>query len=454
MRDRLTEALNKSTADYAEIRCETEDATAVAYRSKEVEAATSGKYAGGIVRACVKGGWGVAVFDGLDDLDRQVEQACRCAELVGREKTELAAVEPVVAERPAELAHDFRGIGFDEKLKLVATYNDIVLGAHPSIESSMVRYSETFRSVHLATSRGTYFMEDRPQVTLVFIAVARDGALVQRAHDSVASATTYDAVTGQESLVEETAKRAADLLKAPSCEGGIYTVIVDPRLGGVFAHEAFGHLSEADFLYENPKMRELMALDRRMGVEQLSIVDDGAAAGLLGTHSFDDEGTPTGKTYLIKDGVLTGHLHCLETAAKMGARPTGNARAIGRRYRPIVRMTNTYIEPGRESFEDLLAGVDKGIYACQAFGGQTMMEMFTFSAGYGYRIENGRVGELIRDVVLTGNVFQTLNNIDGFGDDLTIPNRGGGCGKGGQSPLPVTCGSPHLRIREVVVGGQ
>jgi TldD protein len=157
---------------------------------------------------------------------------------------------------------------------------------------------------------------------------------------------------------------------------------------------------------------------------------------------------------LIENGVLAGHLHSLETAAKMGEKPTGNARAIGRGFAPIVRMTNTCIAPGEKSFDELVGGIDRGIYACNMFGGQTMMEMFTFSAAYGYRIENGQLGELVRDVVLTGNVFDTLNNIDGFGDDFALIEAGGGCGKGGQSPLPVTFGSPHLRIRDVVVGGQ
>ena len=117
-------------------------------------------------------------------------------------------------------------------------------------------------------------------------------------------------------------------------------------------------------------------------------------------------------------------------------------------------MTNTYIEAGKLSFEDLIKDIDKGIYACRNHGGQTMMEMFTFSAAHAYRIENGQIGELVRDVTLTGNVFETLKNMDGFADDLRIRETGGGCGKGGQSPLPVTLGSPHLRIRNVVVGGR
>ena len=455
MRDRLTEALKASTADYAEIRFETNDATQIAYRGKEVDTAASSKVSGGIVRACTKGGWGLAVFDSLDDLEHQVAEACGCAKLVGREKTELAETDaPADATVTAKLQRDFRGVPFDEKLKLIESYNDIILGADESIETSRVRYTEEFRTVHFASTRGSYFMEQRPRLVLFYMGVARDGSLVQRSADTVSSSVTYDVVLGLEQKVAAEAARAAALLKAPPCEGGTCTVILNQKLGGVFAHEAFGHLSEADFLYDNPKMRQLMHLGRKMGAKELNIVDDGSMGDLIGTHRYDDEGTATRETRLIEEGVLVGHLHSLETAGKMGAKPTGNARAIARSYPPIVRMTNTYIGGGDESFQRLIAGVDKGIYACDMLGGQTMMEMFTFSAAYGYRIEGGKVGQLIRDVVLTGNVFETLHAIDGFGDDFRMIEGGGGCGKGGQSPLPVSFGSPHLRIRDVVVGGK
>ena len=455
MKDRLFEALKKSTAEYAEIRYEHEDANQVAYRGEELENVSSSKRAGGIVRACTRGGWATATFDRLDDLDYQVAEACRCAELVGRERTQLAEVEQVAdAELPAEMQRDPRGVALDEKLRLIAGYNDVILKADDAIESSFVNYFDKFRAVHFASSRGAYFAEERPQVGLMFVAVARDGSLVQRAHDGFSSAVSYDVVQDRERDAEAVARRAADLLKAPPCEGGQYTVVLDPELGGVFAHEAFGHLSEADFLHENPKMRELMHLGRPMGVKELTIVDDGSLGSTIGTHAYDDEGTPTGKTRLVTEGVLTAHLHSLETAAKMGEKPTGNARAIGRGYPPIVRMTNTYVEGGELTFDELIADIDDGIYARSMFGGQTMMEMFTFSAAYGHRIRKGQVGELIRDVVLTGNVFETLHAMDGFGNDFRIVEKSGGCGKGGQMPLPVTFGSPHLRIRNVVVGGR
>ena len=454
MKDKMFEALKKNSSDYAEIRIETEQATHLAYRGAEMEAAGASTFCGGIVRACRQGGWGVMVFDSLDNLPEQVDEACRCAALVGKETTTLAEVEVVETERPAELGHDPRGVDLDEKIRLIQGYNEIILGAHPSIESSGVSYGDSFRTVYFANTRGSYYMEERPRVYCAFHATARDGSLVQRTGDSFASAVTYDVAVGLEKEVRQVADRASALLKARKVKGGTQTVILNRKLGGIFVHEAFGHLSEADFLYENPKMRDLMFQGREMGGKNLNVVDDGSMHKTIGSLSFDDEGTPSSRSYLIKEGMLTGHLHSLETAGKMGAAPTGNARAVGREHPPVVRMTNTFIENSDMSAEELFADVDSGIYACDAFGGQTEFEMFTFSAGYGYRIENGKVGELVRDVVLTGNVFETLQAIDGIANDLKIYEGAGGCGKSGQAPLPVGFGSPHIRIRDVVIGGQ
>jgi TldD protein len=184
------------------------------------------------------------------------------------------------------------------------------------------------------------------------------------------------------------------------------------------------------------------------------VVDEGYIRGRRGNLPYDDEGVPRQKTYLIKNGKLNSFLHNRETAAKMNQEPTGNARAISYRHEPIVRMTNTYIEEGEKSFEELIGSIDRGIYAKDAYGGQTQLEQFTFSAGHGFVIEDGEIGPMVRDVVLTGNIFRSLENISGIGTDLDIIGSAGGCGKGGQMPLPVTDGSPHIRIEDVTIGGR
>jgi TldD protein len=248
-------------------------------------------------------------------------------------------------------------------------------------------------------------------------------------------------------------QRAVALLSAPRAKGGEYTVVLDPVLAGVFVHEAFGHLSESDFIYENERLRQIMTLGKEFGSSQLNIIDSAAMPGLRGSYEYDDEGVPATKTYLIREGRLVGRLHSRETAAKMKEKPTGNARAINYHFPPIVRMTNTYIEPGTASFQDMIADIREGIYAKNWYGGTTSMEMFTFSAGEAYMIRRGKIAEMIRPVVLTGNVFSTLKNIDAIGNDLEM-NQGGGCGKGGQMPLPVSNGSPHIRIQHCLIGGR
>ena len=162
---------------------------------------------------------------------------------------------------------------------------------------------------------------------------------------------------------------------------------------------------------------------------------------------------PATRTYLIREGKLVGRLHSRETAARMKEKPTGNARAVSYRYPPIVRMTNTYIEPGSVSFDDMIGDIEEGVYVKNWYGGTTSMEMFTFSAGEAYMIRHGKIAETLCPVVLTGNVFTTLHNIDAIGNDLEM-NQGGGCGKGEQAPLPVSNGSPHIRIRHCLVGGR
>ncbi len=453
MREQIEAALRASRADYTEIRLEERESTRVVLRGRDLETADAVLDRGGIVRCLVRdGGWGVATFNSRDDLAHRVEQAYEGARAVEGEPVELAPIPVSEDTITVHLARDFRGVSMTDKKALAEEYNDTLLRFDPRIVDTRTAYADVFSYVTFANSEGTYIEEERPMSNVAFSAVAREGENVQRAFEAVSKVAGFEAVVGHEGLAQAVAQRAVDLLAAPRVQGGRYTVVCNPRLAGVFAHEAFGHLSEADFVYANPQAQEMMVLGRRFGQEILTIADDGSIVGLRGSHRYDDEGTPTGRTDLIKDGVLVGRLHSRETAAKMGERPTGNARATGYRYPPIVRMTNTFIEAGDTSFEEMIAGIDLGVYACDAFGGQTALENFSFSAAYAYMIRDGQIAEMVRDVVLSGNLFVTLDHIDAVGDDFQRVEWGM-CGKG-QSGLPVTMGSPHVRIRDVIVGGQ
>ncbi|PIU57422.1 MAG: TldD/PmbA family protein [Chloroflexi bacterium CG07_land_8_20_14_0_80_51_10] len=452
MHSEIESALKGHGADYIEIRIEESEASRIQYHDRMIEDVGRTTSLGGNVRALVKGGWGFVSFNSLENLREKVALAIRQARLVGQEESQLAPIEPVVDTVEIEVKHPPSSIPLAQKKQILDEYNDLIWST-PKIQTSSLGYGDGRKKVIFASSEGSYIEQIKPDVTLRLAVVARDGSDVQQAHLSLGSKGEFGLVEGLHDQVQKMAQRAVELLAAPQVKGGEYTVVCDPVLAGVFAHEAFGHLSESDFVYENDKMREIMVLGRRFGGKHLNIVDGAAVPGLRGSYKYDDEGTPASRTYLVREGVLVGRLHSRETAARMGEKPTGNARALDYRYQPIVRMTNTLIEPDGTLFEDMISEIKEGVYAKNWYGGMTSMEMFTFSAGEAYMIRNGKIAELLRPVVLTGNVFTTLENIDAIGNDLEM-NEGGGCGKGGQMPLPVSNGSPHIRIRRCLVGGR
>ena len=446
----LAEALKEHRADYIEARLEESQRSHITYRGKELESAGQSTAVGGNVRALVKGGWGFVSFNDLTNLPDRIEQAVKQAKLVGKEESRLAPVETVV-DTVANGKDVPLTIPLAEKKKLLDEYNEIIWRT-PHLQTSVIGYADSHKKTIFLNSAGSYIEQPRTDITLRISAVAADDGEVQQAGLSLGSRGDFGAIRNLQQQVEETAKHAIALLSAPRLKGGDYTVVLDPVLAGVFVHEAFGHLSEADHIYQNERLREIMVLGKKFGGKELNIIDSAAVPDLRGSYKYDDEGVAATKTYLIKEGELVGRLHSRETAARMGEKPTGNARAINYRFPPIVRMTNTYIEPVKGSFNDIIADIKEGVYAKNWFGGTTSMEMFTFSAGEAYMIRNGKLAEALRPVVLTGNVFTTLNNIDAIGSDLDM-NQGGGCGKGGQMPLPVSNGSPHIRIRQCLVGG-
>jgi TldD protein len=451
MQSEVESALKGHDADYLEIRIEESQSTRIQYRDRTIEDIGRTTSLGGNVRAMIKGGWGFVSFNSLGNLRDKAALAVKQARLVGREESRLAPVDPIIDSVEDRVRNDPATVPLAQKKVILDSYNEIIWSA-PRIQTSSIRYSDGHKKVIFASSEGSYIEQARPDVMLSLAVIARDGGDVQQAHLSLGSRGEFGLVEGLRDQVREMAHRASELLKAPKVKGGEYTVVCDPVLAGVFTHEAFGHLSESDHVYENEKLREIMVLGRKFGERSLNIVDGAQIPGLRGSYRYDDEGVPATKTYLIKEGILVGRLHSRETAAKMGEKPTGNARAISYQYQPIVRMTNTFIEPNGVSFQDMISEIKEGVYARNWYGGMTSMEMFTFSAGEAFMIRKGKIAELLRPVVLTGNVFTTLANIDAIGNDLGM-NEGGGCGKAGQMPLPVSNGSPHIRIRKCLVGG-
>jgi len=449
-RDEIEKAARGHNADYVEVRFDDTATNRLVYRGRELEEIGRTRSFGGCARALVNGGWGFVSFNRPQDIRTRVKEAVAQARHVGTETSVFAPVNPVIDVVPANVMMDPRTITLARKKEIFDDYNAKMLSVD-GVTSTNIVYGDAHKHVTFASSEGSYIEQERIDVVSRLAATARRNGDMQQASLSLGALNDFSYIDTLDEAAHMIANRAVDLLNAPYVEPGVYPVVLDPVLAGVFCHEAFGHLSESDFVYENDRMKEIMVFGRQFGQKHLNIVDGAAVPDLRGSFKYDDEGTPAQKTDLIREGVLVGRLHSRETAGKMGEPPSGNARAIDYRFPPIVRMTNTYIEEGEASFEDLIGDVKLGVYARNWFGGTTSMEMFTFSAGEAFMIRDGKVAELLRPVKLTGNLFTTLQNIDGIGRDLDF-NQGGGCGKGGQMPLPVSNGSPHIRIQDCVVG--
>jgi TldD protein len=463
MHSQLTDAQNllsdliahySPRVDYLMIRLEEAEDTDISLRGDKVETLSVGISIGGQIRACYKGGWGFSSFNQLATIKDRIEEAIAAARMVGDEETILAPIEIVQAICTLPLTGtDPRKISLVEKKQLCDRYTDLLKSVDHRINTTSVSYGDSAQRIILATSEGTLIEQSWVDMEMRFAATAKEGETVQTGRETIGSRKAYEDLTHLDEQVKSAAQRAVAALSLPSIKGNTYTVVIDPILTGLFVHEAFGHLSEADMAYENPDLLEVMTIGRRFGPKELQIFDGAAPQGHRGSYFYDDEGTPATTTQLIKDGVLVGRLHSRETAGKLDEAPTGNARCLNYHFSPIVRMTNTWIERGTTPVENLFNGIKEGVYARNLLGGMTNGEMFTFSAAEAWMIRNGKIAEQVRDVTLSGNVFQTLADIEAIGDDFYW-DESGGCGKGGQDGLPVGCGGPSLRIGDVVVGGE
>ncbi|KAM3093150.1 TldD/PmbA family protein [Phormidesmis sp. 146-35] len=443
-----------SQVDHLAIRLESAEGTDILLRGNKIETLSEGISLGGQVRACYKGGWGFASFNQLATLADRIEEAIAAARIVGCDETILAPITPIqdICTLPLT-GTDPRQITLARKKTLCQYYGEILRSVDPKIATISVRYGDSAQKIVLATSEGTLIEQSWVDIEMRFAATARDGETVQTGRETIGSRKAYEDLEGLDEQVHQAAQRSVQSLSLPSVKGNTYTVVIDPILTGLFVHEAFGHLSEADMAYENPDLLEVMSLGRQFGPSELQIFDGAAIPEHRGSYFYDDEGVAATTTQLMTDGVLTGRLHSRETAGKLGETPTGNARCLNYHYPPIVRMTNTWIERGKTPVQDLFNDIQEGVYARNWLGGMTNGEMFTFTAGEAWMIRNGKIAEPVRDVTLSGNAFKTLADIEAIGDDFYW-DESGGCGKGGQSGLAVGCGGPSLRIRDVVVGGE
>ena len=311
----------------------------------------------------------------------------------------------------------------------------------------------TRREILVANSDGRLVVERTPYVTFNCQVVAREGEELRSGYQADSATRGWEFLG--EDVVERVAGEAARIaclqLGAAPAPSGTMPVVLSSRAGGTMIHEACGHGLEADFYLKNLSIYS-GKLGRKVASEKVTVIDDGTLPGRRGSNRVDDEGEPTRRVVLIDRGVLVGLLQSRDTARKLGMEPTGNGRRESFRHLPIPRMRNTFIAPGDDDPEEIVASVEDGLYVADMGGGEVdiVSGNFVFHCLEAYRIRDGRIAEPVRDAMLTGNGPAVLESIDMVGSDLGWAV--GTCGKDGQG-VPVGDAQPTIRIPALVVGG-
>jgi len=454
MINKIKEILELVEADYADIRYEVKRETMAAFSGRELARVNTNSADGYVLRVLYKGGFSSTAFTKSEDAAKAAAAALANAKLLSRnikKPVSLAGTPVIKTEFHPEISESPGTISLEEKIDLARTYNAILLN-NPKVVTTSLAYSEICRDKYFASTEGTEIHEELETVSIAGLGTAKSGGLTQSALFLTGGSDGVHRLRNREEYFEKNTKFLTDMLSAKPVTGGVYNVILDQELAGVFTHEAFGHFSEADLIEDRPELRKKMSLGAQLGSEVVSIIDDPTVPRQLGFYKFDDEGVPAKRVQLMKKGVLTGRLHSRRTAAAFGAEATGHCVAEDYRYAPIVRMGTIMIEPDPATdFEKLLRQLDNGLYLCGSKGGQTSGENFTFDAAWGFEVKNGKIGQMLRDINIMGNMFTTMKNIAAVGNDPLL-SEFGGCGKG-QTNRRSCHGGPHILINGVVVGG-
>jgi TldD protein len=344
----------------------------------------------------------------------------------------------------------------EAKIELLRRLDKLARQSDPRIEQVIVSLAGNYEIVLIATQDGALYADVRPLVRLnVSVIIAHKGRREQGSSGG-GGRCDYRFFLEQrraESYVAEAVRQAQVNLEAEEAPAGTMTVVLGSGWPGILLHEAIGHGLEGDF-----NRKGTSAFSGRIGEKVASplctVVDDGTLPGRRGSLNIDDEGTPTQQTVLIENGILKGYLQDRMNANLMGTAPTGNGRRESYAYPPLPRMTNTYMLAGKYSPEEIIASVDRGLYAKNFGGGQVDITSgkFVFSASEAYWIEKGRITRPVKGAMLIGNGPEVLTRISMVGNDLELDPGVGTCGKDGQS-VPVGVGQPTLRVDGLTVGG-
>lgn len=447
-RDRAERAVQASEADFVEVRLESVSTLELAQIGRRGSSVGPVLREGCTVRALVSGSWGYSWSSGFNRIEALVDRAAGAAVTAGKGSVSLVVGSPERNSFMPGSAEPFTGTPVRDKAFLCRHYCELLGMTNPGA-SARVDYSEILRDRVVVNSAGTSVREVeelcglRMQVALpgnvtAFGSIARRGGLENLRH--------------REDLVRE---MTADLSMRTNSSGptpGCVPAVLGPELTGMLVHEAFGHLAETDTLGQCPALAALVSPGRRVGSECLNITDDPTHFTLPGSCSWDDEGTRATRTSLVRGGVVKSRLHTLSTAADIGVTPAGNARAWGTGSTPMARMRCTLLEPVEGDRDSLLTSMENGVYLKGCLGGATDMERFSLIAESGWSVRRGKLDRPMGPVVITGNVFDVLKAIERVGGDIQLFGNMGGCGRAGETAIPVSYGGPHIFVTAIRTG--
>ena len=347
-------------------------------------------------------------------------------------------------------------VDFAAKVALLADMDAYARDSDSRVRQVMVSLTGSWQAVSILRQGGVMMSDVRPLVRLNVTVMAGQGERLESGSHGVGGRCGYQACMTPENWraqVDEALRQALVNLEARPAPAGEMTVVLGPGWPGILLHEAIGHGLEGDF---NRKKTSAFSglMGQRVAAPGVTVIDDGTLMDRRGSLTIDDEGTPTQRTVLIDDGVLVGYLHDRQNARLMGMTATGNGRRQSFAHAPMPRMTNTFMEAGDQSPEDIIASVKHGLYAVNFGGGQVDITSgkFVFSASEAYLIEDGRLGAPVKGASLIGSGPEVLTRVRAVGNDMALDPGIGTCGKNGQG-VPVGVGLPTLLVDGLTVGG-
>lgn len=373
----------------------------------------------------------------------------------GHSGTEVAAPQATNARLYTD-ANPLSGMRFEDRTALLGAIDAYARSRNALVVQVMASVAGSWQAVQIVRREGERVADIRPLVRLnVSVVVEKDGRR-ETGTFGLGGRYGYERVVGEatwKAAVDEALRQALVNLEAQPAPAGEMEVVLGAGWPGILLHEAIGHGLEGDF---NRKKTSAFAglLGQRIAAPGVTVVDDGTIADRRGSLTVDDEGTPTNRTVLIEDGVLTGYLQDRLNARLMGMRPTGNGRRQSYAHAPMPRMTNTVMLSGSSSPEEMIGSVKRGLYAVNFGGGQVDITSgkFVFSASEAYLIEGGRIGAPVKGATLIGNGPDSLTKVSMVGNDMALDPGIGTCGKNGQG-VPVGVGQPTLKMTGLTVGG-